>query len=333
MMTESRDSIKLLGFEAPPGLTFRHFRGPADYAGLAAAGNASPEEIAAIYEHPENWDPATDVIVVEADGEIVGSARGEWWHEPTGLYRHGIYFGLAPAWQGHGVRRALLRWVEARQTQIAAAQMSDAPHVFETGAFQQSTDLIALLERENYRPVHYAHDMVRSLAETIPDCPLPPGLELRPVRPEHYRQIWDASHEAFRDHWGYSPWPEAKYERWLKSPVEFMPELWQVAWDVAKDEVAGQVQTYINAQENEALNRRRGYSEAISVRRPYRRRGLARAIIFESLRTLKAQGMTESALSVDADSLTGATRLYESCGFVVDSTFVVYRKPFVASVA
>ena len=58
-----------------------------------------------------------------------------------------------------------------------------------------------------------------------------------------------------------------------------MPELWQVAWDVAKDEIAGQIQTYIDARENEKFARHRGYTEGISVRRPYRRRGLALSLI------------------------------------------------------
>jgi ribosomal protein S18 acetylase RimI-like enzyme len=96
---------------------------------------------------------------------------------------------------------------------------------------------------------------------------------------------------------------------------------------VATNEVAGQVQTFIDEPENEKFNRRLGYTEGISVRRPYRQRGLARAMIAESLRTLKAQGMTESALHVDTESLTGATRLYEACGFATVSSHVVYRKP------
>ena len=63
------------------------------------------------------------------------------------------------------------------------------------------------------------------------------------------------------------------------------------------------------------------------MRRPYRRRGLARAMIVESLRTLKAQGMTESALNVDSDSTTGATRVYDDCGFRVENRWLAYRKP------
>ena len=344
MQVESEDTIAVAGAPALPGLVFRHFRGPADYAGLAAAGNASreadgndwvagAEDVAVQYEHLENCDLATDIVIAEGHGEIIGFVRGQWLREASGLYSYAFALGLDPAWRAHGVRRAMLRWAEARLRQVAADHPAGAPKVYTTGAPQVAAGLVALLESEGYRPDRYFYKMVRSLAEPIPDFPLPPGLELRPVRPEQYRPIWDASHEAFRDHWGYSPWSEEEYERWLKEPVQFMPALWQVAWDVERDEIAGQIQTYIDARENEKFARRRGYTEGISVRRSYRRRGLARAMIAASLRTLKAHGMTESALNVDAESLTGAMRLYEACGFVVDETYVAYRKPLDAPVA
>ncbi len=73
--------------------------------------------------------------------------------------------------------------------------------------------------------------------------------------------------------------------------------------------------------------RRRGFTENISVRRPYRQRGLARAMIAESLRVLKARGMTESALTSDSENLTGAVRLYEECGFATTLRIIAYRKP------
>ena len=341
MQVGIEDTIVVVGAPALPGLRFRHFRGPADYAGLAAAGNASREadgndwvatveDIAFQHEHLENCDPATDILIAEGDGTLTGFVRCEWQREATGLYRYRIAFGLTPEWRGYGLRRAMLRWAEARLTQVASGHPDTAPRFYQSSAPRHAADLVALLESEGYRPTRYFNRMVRSLAEPIPDTPLPPGLELRPVRPEQYRPIWDAAHEAFRDHWGYSPWTDDEYEAWLKNPVEFMPQLWQVAWDVDKDEVAGQIQTFIDAHENEKFNRRRGYTESISVRRPYRQRGLARAMIMASLRTLQDHDMTESALHVDTESLSGATRLYEACGYVTDVTYVTYRKPLVA---
>ena len=194
-----------------------------------------------------------------------------------------------------------------------------APKQFALGAWQSAADRIALLEGEGYHVARYFNVMVRDLDEPIPDFPMPPGLELRPVLPNHIRPIWDATKEAFRDHWGYSPWPDSDYELWRNDPATFQPELWQVAWDSATDEIAGEVQTFIDAVENEKHGRRRGYTETIGVRRPYRRRGLARAMIAESLRTLKARGMTQAALNVDSENLSGATRLYAKCGFVIES--------------
>ena len=54
----------------------------------------------------------------------------------------------------------------------------------------------------------------------------------------------------------------------------------------------------------------------MSVRRPWRRRGLARALVAESLRALRDAGMTSAVLGVDADNPTGALGVYEDNGFV-----------------
>lgn len=87
------------------------------------------------------------------------------------------------------------------------------------------------------------------------------------------------------------------------------------------------VLNYINAEENRVYGRRRGYTETICVRRPWRGRGLARALLARSLRMLQELGLSEAALTVDADSPSGALRLYKSMGFVVDRQSAVYRKP------
>ena len=101
--------------------------------------------------------------------------------------------------------------------------------------------------------------------------------------------------------------------------------LWRVAWD--GDEIAGQVRSFINQAQNERMGRLRGYTEFISVRRPWRRRGLARALIAASFPLLRARGMTEAGLGVDTQNLSGALRVYEGCGFVPVSRETTYQKP------
>ncbi len=77
-----------------------------------------------------------------------------------------------------------------------------------------------------------------------------------------------------------------------------MPELdtslWRVAWD--GDQVAGVVTSWIWRDENEALGVRHGWLEHISVRRPWRRRGLAKALIASALVGLWEAGMNEAML-------------------------------------
>lgn len=90
----------------------------------------------------------------------------------------------------------------------------------------------------------------------------------------------------------------------------------------------GMVRSFIDAAGNAKFNRQRGYTEHISVRRPWRKHGVARALIALSLQALKDEGCTEAALGVDTQNLSGALRLYQSMGFVSVKRSITYRKLF-----
>jgi mycothiol synthase len=166
--------------------------------------------------------------------------------------------------------------------------------------------------------------MVRPDLENIPELPLPMGVEVRPVIPEHYRLIWEASNEAFRDHWGYIPDPWEEFERLVNDP-DHDPSLWRVAWQ--GDQVVGMVLSFIDKDQNEIYGRRRGYTENICVRRLWRKQGVAKALIALSLRAIKERGMTEAGLGVDAENTSGALHLYQSMGYRVEKKSTIYRKP------
>jgi ribosomal protein S18 acetylase RimI-like enzyme len=215
--------------------------------------------------------------------------------------------------------------MEAHLRSLAAAD--PAPEkVLATFGGDSVPRLEALALAAGFVPVRHGYSMVRPHVEDLPDSDLPEGLEIRPVRPEHLRPIWDAAVEAFRDAWGFVEPTEVDYQHYLTDPLDSQTDLWQIAWD--GDEVAGQVRAFINEFENEQLGRKRGYTESISVRRPWRRRGLARALIGASIRQLRERGMTETALGVDTENVTGALRLYESCGYVPVARTSVLEKPF-----
>lgn len=315
------------------GFRFRPFAGEADYELMATVlesgrvvdgleETTSAEDVARTYQHTQNLDPYQDVIIAEVNGEVVGYGRTRWWDETSGRI-YSTFGSVLPQWRRKGIGRAILRRNEARLRSIAAAHQHDGPCLLESGVPNSIPGAMALLESEGYRPARYFYLMVRPDLENIPELPLPEGLEVRPARPEHYEQILAANTEAFQEHWGFDLSNVATLERWMAQP-SFQPALWQIAWD--GDEVVGMVLPYIDQRENEANGFLRGWTEEICVRRPWRKRGLARALITRSLHALRERGMTQAALHVDADNESGALRLYETMGYQVSSRSINYRK-------
>jgi mycothiol synthase len=174
--------------------------------------------------------------------------------------------------------------------------------------------LTIMLQRAGYQPIRYFYEMVRPTLDDIVEFSLPDGLEIRKVKPEHYQVLWMSVDDTSKDEWGYVEPAENDYQEWLTSP-HFQPHLWQVAWDIVNNQIVGHVLTFIDDEENNQLNRKRGYTEGVGVDRNWRRRGVAKALISRSLHSQKAAGMTESALVADSDSTSNVIKLYESCGF------------------
>lgn len=334
----SGDTIAIADAPAVAGLRFRRFRGANDYPAMVAVLQASSaadgieraatvEHLAESYGRLSNCDVDRDMILAEVAGELVGYARGWWWDEPQTGRLYGSIGYLAPEWRRRGIGSALLAWLERRQREQAESLPAETPRTFQVGVAEGATSTARLLEAAHYQPARYFYELVRPSLEAIPDVPLPAGFEVRPARPEHYRAIWRSIDQASRDEWGYIAPTEEAYQAWLSDP-HFQPELWQIAWDVARELVAGHVLTFIDRAENESLQRRRGYTEGIGVGPAWRRRGLARALIVRSLRAQRDAGMTESAMAVDNENASGALRLYESCGFQPVRRDAIYRKAF-----
>jgi len=320
-----------------PGLRFRGYRGEADHPAMSAVicgskdadgleWTQSPEEVDRAYRHLINSDPRRDMLFAEVDGEVVGYSRVWWNLDKTGIRLYQHFAHLLPAWRTNGLRRTMLRHNERRLREIAAGHPADDPRFFEAWAEDTETHWASILEGAGYKAVRHGFSMVRPDLENIPDLPLPEGLEVRPIGPELAPVVWAAAREGFRDEWSYSEdeWSDDKLREVQESPT-YDPGLWQVAWD--GDQVAGMVLNFVDRAENEEYGRQRGYTEGICVRRPWRRQGLAKALIARSFRMHRELGMTEAALGVDAENPNGALQLYKSMGFQVVKRHTIYRKP------
>jgi ribosomal protein S18 acetylase RimI-like enzyme len=206
---------------------------------------------------------------------------------------------------------------------VAAAGTDDRTHVLDAFFEAQVPGVGEFAEAAGYSPHTYGFIMRRALAGPIPDASLPAGLEIRPVREETHRAIWDADTEAFLDHDEPAERDESDFVTWFAQPA-IDTSLWRVAW--AGDEVAGSVMTIIWPEENEVLGVKRAWLEHVSVRRPWRGRGVASALIAVTLDMLRAEGLEEAMLGVHGENPTGAVGLYERAGFRVHRRWSLWRK-------
>jgi len=324
--------------EMIPGLVLRPYAGEADIGEIVRIQNAewaadgtgyreTVAEMVAWFGHPSaQFDAARDVTIAEVDGRMVGHARRGWVDTNDGLREYRSGGAVDPAWRRRGIGTALLKDGERLSGALASAHDTDRPRVLGTFAEQRNAGANALALQFGYEPVRWFFDMERGALDTsLPDLPpLPDGIDVRPVEPEHLLPFWRADVEAFRDHWGGGDDSDEAFRRYQDSP-DFDPSLWVVAW--AGSEIAAGVVNTIYPAENEATRRRRGWLDSVFTRRPWRRRGVASALIARSLHTLAARGMDTAVLGVDADNPNGALHLYESFGFAVTDRSTAYRKP------
>lgn len=323
-------------------IRFRHYRGPQDLPGMAAADQASrdadgildtnsADDMAVEYANLTNSDLVRDMVIVERVGEparIVGYARVEWRDLTDGTRSFPSIIVIAPEIRSPDVALALVAWSEAR----IADNARHIPPRPGTRTFMQAITLgpdltlAEVLLASGWQQQGCGYEMLCEPLHNLPAVSMPDGLKLRPMIDDEptRRAIWDAMIEAFRDH---RSEPEMSEEDWRKFRDEpkYDPDLWVIAYD--GDEVAGGVLGLIDAELIEHHGIQRGYVDAVFTRRAWRRRGLARAVVAEVLVRLRERGMTSAFLEVDGLNPNQAMSLYESLGFAIVTTSADWSKP------
>lgn len=325
-------------FELPEGFRLRPYAGEADIPTIVSILNRALEhdgvpfrtsvpDLTARHGHPnDSFDAARDVTIAEVNGEPVGTSDRSWVDTTMETYREYRCDGaVLPEWRRQGIGTAMLAENERLSLELARTHATDRPRILGSWTSDRMTGAHALLRKAGFQQVRWFFEMTRPLGEPIPDVPLPDGIEVRPVTMDMVRQIWDADVEAFKDHWGGFDSSDESFQRFLADP-HFDPSLWVIAYDGS--EVAGGVVNGIDTEENAALGVKRGWLHSVFTRRPWRRRGLAAALIARSLVLLRERGMDTGILGVDADNPSGALGLYERIGFGVAERSTAWRKPF-----
>ncbi len=325
--------------EAPdiPGLVFRSYRGPDDLPAMVDVLSAveiadetfemmTVDELRNWLSNLNDFVPERDLLLAEVDGRLVAFAeRMRMLRDGTPVYE--TFGRVAPDWRRHGLGRAMLRFNEAQaseRSRLDDVALGTSPAMLGSWSLDSAIGNRRLLETEGYTVARWFFELGRSGLDDVPELALPAGIELRPVPEGRARDVLLADFEAFQDHWGARQMNDTDVRRILGDPNTDL-SLWQVAW--AGDEVVGSVQAAIFAADNEAAGIRRGWLDRVSVRRPWRRRGVAAALIAAALIELRRRGMDQASLGVDAENPTGALGLYERLGFHLEKRSAAYRKP------
>jgi GNAT superfamily N-acetyltransferase len=206
---------------------------------------------------------------------------------------------------------ALLDWAEARAIDKGRRLLS--------GSWVTNEQLLHELEHRGFRHIRDSQRMVIDLRAAMSAPLWPEGIEVRSLRPGNERMFHALHQETFEDSW--EPIEESydEWAHWLLTPPRFDPKLWFLAF--AGDDPVGFAISYPHPGDSEL-----GWIAILGVRRSARNRGLGRALLLHAFAELRRRGMTRAALGVDAESLTGANRLYEQVGMRVSARFEFYEK-------
>jgi mycothiol synthase len=207
----------------------------------------------------------------------------------------------------------LLAWAENRAREKALLRI-------QAGGWEKHQSVKALLQQAGYAPIRRSWRMRIRLADVAEQPVWPAGVTVRSFRPGDERVFYDVNQETFEDHWEHSEAdPYDEWAHWMLQPPIFEPDLWFLA-----EEDGEPAAVEINHPRPELPGV--GWIGVLGVRRAWRRRGLGRALLLEAFRRFRERGFEEAGLGVDAGSLTGATRLYESVGMRVQAQLDIYEK-------
>ena len=269
----------------------------------------------------EFWDsarsvPEEDTLVGRGpDGRVVATA---W----AGCNRvvseqRAVHLGGAvrPDRRGEGIGTAVLEWelAHGRAWDEATRREGYGPLVMRLFVPTGQADVRDLAVRHDLSVERYFFEMSRRL-DDVPGTPAVDGVRLTGWDAGRSTEVRRAMNEAFHDHWGHVDATAQMWQEGLDSHA--FRAAWSVlAIDEATDRVVGAAMNFAWEHDWEPQGYTEGYTDQLGVLRSHRKRGVAAALLAESMRRFAESGMEAAGLGVDAANPTGALGLYEKLGY------------------
>ncbi len=264
----------------------------------------------------DDWhdlDPAEEAVAVAApDGRLAGYADVI----NRSYVTVSVYGYVHPDHRERGIGASLVAWGERWTRDRIPQAPDDARVVVQHYVNAANTGARKLLETTGYAPVRGVYVMETELEQAPPQAHWPEHISVRVFVPgldEH--AAYEAVEDAFKDVWGR---PRNTFESFsrLTEKESFDPSLWFLARD--GEEICGVALCKVLDEQ--------GWVDVVGVRRTWRKRGLGLALLRHAFAEYHRRGVRKVGLSVDAESITGAPRLYGRAGMSVKDSYVVYLK-------
>jgi ribosomal protein S18 acetylase RimI-like enzyme len=249
------------------------------------------------------------------------------WHDDEGNLVGYAVLGEDPSfdWQvlpeheWSGIEAEAMAWAESRLTELRSPDAQAWSGSMVSGSRQDNAERVAFLERHGFR---YSGDfaevnMLRSLADPIPDSVVPSGYQVRTFagadelssRAAAQREVWKP--------WTVGNVSDDDYAQFMRLPGYYR-EL-----DVVAVTPDGVIAAYVNGWVDPV--NRIGDFGPVGALPAYRRQGLTRAVLLEGLRRMRSHGMDRVCVSTGVSN-TPALRLYESIGFRIVNKYLDHVK-------
>jgi ribosomal protein S18 acetylase RimI-like enzyme len=265
-----------------------------------------------------------DARLLENDkGEILGFSAV--WNSEKPHVSNFIIQRIAPEYIGTEVEERLTDWTESKAMENISKAPEGSEVILGTTINSNSSDKIQRMKDRGFEEKRYYWRMGIDLTKDLQDPELPRGITVeRHSDRQNLPEIVHCDRDCFKDHWGYVEGPFEddlnEWKHWLELEPYYDPRYWFLA--CSEGEIVGLCLCMNGMTIGEEI----GYIDSVCVKKEFRKKGIAAAMLRYSFRELKKAGRTSAYLHVDASSLTGATRLYKSVGMSVNKMHTKVEK-------
>lgn len=273
--------------------------------------NLDAADVARELDHPGVDLHRDSLAVLDGDrlvafGVVVGTAQ------PRDVHHVRLWGEVHPQWRRRGIGRELLAWQLDRGAALHGERHPSRAAQLELWVADHVPGAVAVARDAGLAPVRHWFDMECDLAGE-PAEPMPSPLPLVPYDPALDEAVRVARNGAFADHYGSAERGADEWRQYFTGDPAYRPDLSLLALD--GEAVAGCLLTYVYPADTAATGIMEAWVGTVGVRREYRGRGVATALLADGLRRFQEAGCARAGLGVDSVNPTGAVGLYERLGF------------------